>query len=195
MPLDKISVFNNKLIGLQLVLNATRSTGNVVNRLAQYWKHIQLAALQVHTTVTMRSMILWVVTPCSSERDRRFRGTYVLYLQGRNVAQARHRQKRAISCLLKRILPRESNKVNVISTNLSTQISHWRMALSKTFQNSVQKIHGCRLRNRCFCLTLRGHWWLYYQKSKQPHVQTERIELIWTYKILGDFDVMRMELE
>jgi hypothetical protein len=142
----------------------------IVNRLEQYWKHIQPAGLQVPTTATMKYMIFWVVTPCSSERDRRFRGTNVLYLQLRNGTQERNREKQAISCRLKGVRPRELKRVNIISTPLSAQFSHWRMSLWNMFQNSVHKMHGCRLRNRCCRLTSRGYWWPYYQKSKHRHM-------------------------
>jgi hypothetical protein len=41
----------------------------------------------------LKSMICWVVTPCSSvEARRRFRGTYRRHLEGGGVSQPRNRQ-------------------------------------------------------------------------------------------------------
>jgi hypothetical protein len=39
----------------------------------------------------LKSMIIWVLTPSSSERDRRFGGTYS-FIQGRRISQARNQQ-------------------------------------------------------------------------------------------------------
>jgi hypothetical protein len=54
------------------------------------------------TAVTIMIMIFWHVTPCNSERVRRFGRTYHLHFQGRKVSQARNQQKQAASwiCLL-----------------------------------------------------------------------------------------------
>jgi hypothetical protein len=40
----------------------------------------------------MKSTLLWVVTPYSSEESQRFGGTYYLHLQVRRVSQARNQQ-------------------------------------------------------------------------------------------------------
>jgi hypothetical protein len=45
----------------------------------------------------LKNTVLWVIMPCSSEKARRFGGTYSLHLQGRRVSQARRQLKQAVS--------------------------------------------------------------------------------------------------
>jgi hypothetical protein len=57
-----------------------------------YWLILTLAiaGFMVLKAITMKSTGFWVVTPCSSERARRFGGTYYQYLQDGRVIQARN---------------------------------------------------------------------------------------------------------
>jgi hypothetical protein len=41
-----------------------------------------IVRLQVFTAVTMKNGVFWVVTPCGSCKNRRFRGTWRLLHQG-----------------------------------------------------------------------------------------------------------------
>jgi hypothetical protein len=50
---------------------------------------------EILATVAMTSTVLWIMTPCSFETARRFRGIYPLSLQGRRVSQTRNQQKQA----------------------------------------------------------------------------------------------------
>jgi hypothetical protein len=43
--------------------------------------------------LTMKRTIAWVVSPCSSERARRFGGIYLLPLRDRRARQAKNQQK------------------------------------------------------------------------------------------------------
>jgi hypothetical protein len=42
---------------------------------------------EVLVVVTVKSMVFWVVTPCSLERVRCFRGAYHFNLQGKIISQ------------------------------------------------------------------------------------------------------------
>jgi hypothetical protein len=53
-------------------------------------KNIRFGVLRA---VTMKDGVFWIATPCSSERARRFGGTWRLHLQGWKVSQARNQQK------------------------------------------------------------------------------------------------------
>jgi hypothetical protein len=49
------------------------------------------AGFQLLTALIMKSTIIWDMIPCSSlEVNRRFGGTYCLYLQGRKIIPARN---------------------------------------------------------------------------------------------------------
>jgi hypothetical protein len=43
-------------------------------------------------------MVFWVVTPCSSEKAKCFRGTHRLHRQGRIARKTRNKEKRAGGC-------------------------------------------------------------------------------------------------
>jgi hypothetical protein len=47
------------------------------------------------TAVSMKATVLWVVTPCSSERVRLFVGTYCLHIQGRKSKPNKKKKKPA----------------------------------------------------------------------------------------------------
>jgi hypothetical protein len=49
----------------------------------QWWKVSQAWNRERQAAVAMKSVVLGVVLPCSSETARRFRGIYSLHLQGR----------------------------------------------------------------------------------------------------------------
>jgi hypothetical protein len=51
---------------------------------------LQRAGFEVSTAVAMKSYVFWDATPCSTvEVDRRFKGTYRIYLQSRKVSQSK----------------------------------------------------------------------------------------------------------
>jgi hypothetical protein len=51
----------------------------------------------------MKSIIFWDITPCSPlSVNRRFGGTYRLYLQGRKISRARNQRERVLSTLVHR---------------------------------------------------------------------------------------------
>jgi hypothetical protein len=45
------------------------------------------------TAVTMKSTVLWVAIPCSSERAQCFKGVYYHHFQGRRVSQERNQRQ------------------------------------------------------------------------------------------------------
>jgi hypothetical protein len=46
-----------------------------------------LVRSEVFTAVTRKNAVFWDVAPCRSCVNRRFRGTYVLHLQGRKIRE------------------------------------------------------------------------------------------------------------
>jgi hypothetical protein len=49
-----------------------------------------LLRFEVFTAVTMKSAVVWDVTPCGSCKNRRFGGTYRLHHQGNKNKRARN---------------------------------------------------------------------------------------------------------
>jgi hypothetical protein len=50
-----------------------------------------LVEFEVFTLVAMNSAVVYVITSCSSERSRRFGGTYRLHLQGSRIREVRNK--------------------------------------------------------------------------------------------------------
>jgi hypothetical protein len=53
--------------------------------------------LEVLIVVAMKTMVIWVVVPCSSERAWHFRGMYHFHHQAKRVSQTRNEQKHSSS--------------------------------------------------------------------------------------------------
>jgi hypothetical protein len=63
----------------------------------------KIVGFEVFTAVVMKSDIVWDITSCSPLKvNRRFGGTYRLYLQGRDINQARNQRSRSVFHLLSR---------------------------------------------------------------------------------------------
>jgi hypothetical protein len=65
---------------------------NVISR-GNSRREICSIGFEVFTVVTMDSTVFWVVTPCSSVRDRCFGATYRFHLQFRIICLARNEQE------------------------------------------------------------------------------------------------------
>jgi hypothetical protein len=53
-----------------------------------------IAGFEVLAAVVMKSTIFWDITPCSPlSVNRRFGGTYRLYLQGKKISSARNQRE------------------------------------------------------------------------------------------------------
>jgi hypothetical protein len=48
-----------------------------------YPNKVEYVRFEVFTAVTMKKAVFWDVAPCRSSVNRRFGGTYLLHLQGR----------------------------------------------------------------------------------------------------------------
>jgi hypothetical protein len=60
-----------------------------------WWIILNCVEFEVLTAMTMKSMVFRVVTPCSSEKARRFGGIYRLHRQCRKIIQARNHDRQA----------------------------------------------------------------------------------------------------
>jgi hypothetical protein len=69
---------------------------------------------EIFTAVTMKNVVFWGVAPCRSCVNRRFGGTYRLYLQGREIRERRTCVSRWLQSVRPMML--DHNKLNLYET-------------------------------------------------------------------------------
>jgi hypothetical protein len=87
LQIRTVNLADTKLCGLNLHFHYKNIIAKL-EKIVEFW---------ILTAVIKNSAVVWLVTPRSLERSRRFGGTYVSHLQGRSVIQVRNQYKRAES--------------------------------------------------------------------------------------------------
>jgi hypothetical protein len=143
--------------------------GSIPTWMASYVTHwctfcifVQLLAhsgSEIVTAVIMKSVVSWVVMPCSSEWTRRFGGTCSLSSHEWSVSQARSQQNRAAEWRLRLYVPPKRLSVSELHSLTSRRL--YRLLLIISFQRQFSEfdfIHFKIIDDTTLCLRYPRLW-------------------------------------